>query len=581
MAESKVFIRCPSSSSPPPNCAICLGNFSNKCFSDSCMHEFCFKCLLQWSKIKPECPLCKQPFTRIIHNVKSNEEYDEHVVEITPPEEVLLIDNEENLLFLPRGQSQQSTRHHFHFRTTFTVDTNGEHAIQQMLLTHPHISVSTSGFVPPINVYHRRRVIRERESTTSFRRSIYIRHLWAIPIPDVTGRYRDVSPSFFRVYPAARTRLAPWLNRELNAILYENTQLVMRLVDIIMEQLLRNHVRSRAFHNLLFEYLDSETEHFIHEFYNFMRSPFDMIGYDRHVVYSMNPHTVTIDDGSESGNDSDVIIVGSSNPQEPVVIDLVDSDSDDPIVVPDDSPTPPASIAVRDNTPEQEARAPVLPLKLRLKNKRRSREEEREKRYRKKSKRYRSSSSSSDSSWKSSERHRRKKKPKKSKKRRSSSTDSDSSDSGKDVPKLRGSARILNRHKSSKTNQGASSNEVVTRSAADEGAGCSGLLLNIGNFEGSLAGVPIDPDRPSCSRYSCTPTPRLAFGSPASTTSWNESTDDEFNEVKVKSEVKVKTEGERSAKPSERLRNITLKKENSSNTWYTYHPDYDSSSPEY
>ncbi|XP_062127664.1 E3 ubiquitin-protein ligase Topors-like [Drosophila sulfurigaster albostrigata] len=54
-------------SSPPPNCAICLSRCRRKCFTDSCMHQFCFKCLCEWSKIKPECPLCKQPFKTIIH----------------------------------------------------------------------------------------------------------------------------------------------------------------------------------------------------------------------------------------------------------------------------------------------------------------------------------------------------------------------------------------------------------------------------------------------------------------------------------------------------------------------------------
>lgn len=39
------------SSSPPPNCSICLGRVKSKCFTDSCMHQFCFSCLLEWSKV--------------------------------------------------------------------------------------------------------------------------------------------------------------------------------------------------------------------------------------------------------------------------------------------------------------------------------------------------------------------------------------------------------------------------------------------------------------------------------------------------------------------------------------------------
>lgn len=38
-------------SSPPPSCPICLGSYKNKCFTDSCLHQFCFNCLLEWSKV--------------------------------------------------------------------------------------------------------------------------------------------------------------------------------------------------------------------------------------------------------------------------------------------------------------------------------------------------------------------------------------------------------------------------------------------------------------------------------------------------------------------------------------------------
>lgn len=70
-----------SNPSPPPNCSICLGKLVNTSFTDSCLHQFCFSCLLQWSKIRPECPLCKQCFKSIIHNVRSEEDYDQYHVQ--------------------------------------------------------------------------------------------------------------------------------------------------------------------------------------------------------------------------------------------------------------------------------------------------------------------------------------------------------------------------------------------------------------------------------------------------------------------------------------------------------------------
>jgi len=38
-------------SSPDLTCSICLGQHENKCFTNNCLHEFCFKCLLEWSKV--------------------------------------------------------------------------------------------------------------------------------------------------------------------------------------------------------------------------------------------------------------------------------------------------------------------------------------------------------------------------------------------------------------------------------------------------------------------------------------------------------------------------------------------------
>lgn len=51
IGERILYERDVSRNSPPPNCAICLGRCKNKCFTDSCLHQFCFKCLCEWSKV--------------------------------------------------------------------------------------------------------------------------------------------------------------------------------------------------------------------------------------------------------------------------------------------------------------------------------------------------------------------------------------------------------------------------------------------------------------------------------------------------------------------------------------------------
>ncbi|XP_031327466.1 E3 ubiquitin-protein ligase Topors-like isoform X1 [Photinus pyralis] len=389
-----------SAGSPPPKCAICLGTCNNKCFSDSCRHQFCFTCLLEWSKVKAECPLCKQPFKSIIYNIKSNDEYDEHVIVNDPFQGGRGFHNIENY-FLPRSPSR-----HFQFRTTFTVDQGGELAIQQMLLSHP---LTNSMYNFPDNYilprhtsrFGRLRHARRASSATSFRRSVYMTNMWVYAPPDVTGRYREATPQFFSDNPASRNRLVPWLNRELNALLRENTQQVMHLVDVIMDHLPRWHIRSRAFKRLLETYLTNKTDHFIHEFYNFMRSPFDMIGYDRHIVYSNRPTSPTysisdqeddsdvaivnvpepitvnnnpfrrptievIEINSDSSHDSDVII---GEPPAPEVI-LLDSDTNEDVRTLD----PPTSVSSDLSSSSEAYRKPVLPLKVRFKRKRQSKE---------------------------------------------------------------------------------------------------------------------------------------------------------------------------------------------------------------
>jgi hypothetical protein len=37
--------------------------------------------------------------------------------------------------------------------------------------------------------------------------------------------------------------------------------------------------------DLLLPYLGTRTEHFQHEFYNFARSPYDLVGFDRNAAY--------------------------------------------------------------------------------------------------------------------------------------------------------------------------------------------------------------------------------------------------------------------------------------------------------
>lgn len=39
------------STSPPPPCSICLDTITEHAYAMRCVHEFCYPCLLAWSKV--------------------------------------------------------------------------------------------------------------------------------------------------------------------------------------------------------------------------------------------------------------------------------------------------------------------------------------------------------------------------------------------------------------------------------------------------------------------------------------------------------------------------------------------------
>lgn len=64
----------------PHDCAICLCEIEEQSFTNNCIHCFCRTCLVEWIKVKPECPVCRQPFEKVIFNVRSREEYEELII---------------------------------------------------------------------------------------------------------------------------------------------------------------------------------------------------------------------------------------------------------------------------------------------------------------------------------------------------------------------------------------------------------------------------------------------------------------------------------------------------------------------
>eukprot|EP00736_Rhodelphis_marinus_P001051 Rmarinus@m.16398 len=70
----------------PDPCCICLARIQPYEFSllDGCFHGFCRSCIMKWSSINPKCPLCKSPFTSIIHSIRSESDFDRSFLDSQP-----------------------------------------------------------------------------------------------------------------------------------------------------------------------------------------------------------------------------------------------------------------------------------------------------------------------------------------------------------------------------------------------------------------------------------------------------------------------------------------------------------------
>ncbi|XP_066583728.1 E3 ubiquitin-protein ligase Topors-like [Prorops nasuta] len=301
--------RSDGATSPPPNCSICLGKLVNTSFTDSCLHQFCFTCLLQWSKIKTECPLCKQTFKSIIHNVRSEEDYDQYHVprDMAPSLQQPSIATTLDVSFEVDENWQDGFRHFF-YRTTMTAGNrrlrNSPQMARQQL---PNIHQQASGEGRRLRV----------AAPILYRRSIYVDGIWSNLLPDVSRHFRNSTATYYRQHPGELNRLVPWLNRELQALLTNVAPHVAYVLQVIMQLLTEYDIRSTQFREAIRPYFGMHTSHFIYELLNFARSNLDMIGYDQRVTYMRGlsneyvPRIVspTSSSNSSSTEDSDVRVL--------------------------------------------------------------------------------------------------------------------------------------------------------------------------------------------------------------------------------------------------------------------------------
>ncbi|KAF6201582.1 hypothetical protein GE061_003974 [Apolygus lucorum] len=259
--------------SPDVSCPICLAEITNKAVTDSCSHSFCFACLSEWSKVKPECPLCKLKFSVIKHTFKSEGDYKEHRVD-----EPLDVTSAAHIVIDVAVQRAMG------FMTTMGMATSGRAPVLFYVPQERVSQLRRASQIPTLPHSTSSPVIRfeTNRSSVDFRRSVYQRNLWVRPVK--RGRMRQSSPEFYRANPTHLDRLIPWLTRELS-VTTSSYYVEYACLDIV-SWIKEHHIRSYAFKRFVQIYFGANTDHFVHEFYNFARSPLDLQAYDNHSQYS-------------------------------------------------------------------------------------------------------------------------------------------------------------------------------------------------------------------------------------------------------------------------------------------------------
>uniref|UniRef100_A0A8C5PDN9 E3 ubiquitin-protein ligase Topors n=1 Tax=Leptobrachium leishanense TaxID=445787 RepID=A0A8C5PDN9_9ANUR len=284
--------------SPDSKCPICLDRFDNVSHLDRCLHRFCFCCIKEWAKNKAECPLCKQPFNSIYHSVQALDDFKEYVVSrpvngsIASPDYLTRLLTNYRAPWRSLGLSVATPDHGVLFdRVSHPFSQQrGSHIHQMLRRLASRRQASAEG--------RSMRQIQEQE-LINFRRALYVSGVRVRNVQD-GGRYRDISAEFFRRNSACLHRLVPWLKRELTVLFGSHGSLVNMVQHIIMSNVTRYDMESQAFVEDLRPFLLLRTEHFMHEFINYARSPFNIEAYDQHANYDCPAPSYEEGSGSES-----------------------------------------------------------------------------------------------------------------------------------------------------------------------------------------------------------------------------------------------------------------------------------------
>ncbi|KAI0338787.1 hypothetical protein BDW22DRAFT_1337477 [Trametopsis cervina] len=235
------------------HCSICLQPLSDRTIIPACSHEFCFECLLVWTEQSRRCPLCSgQIGEYLIHDIRSKHDFSKHY--LTPlrtsprpaPAAVRAV-------ALRRQAQRRDLRWGRNERTERERQRKAADELE--------------------------RAIEKRKWI--YRHGLYAKHVASNPYT----RYKPFpTPAQFASNPDLVSRATIFIRRELRVWDALDVEFLTTFTISLMKSI---DIRSESAVKLLAEFLDMDTgervnaEHFAHELYCYLRSPYrDVARYD-------------------------------------------------------------------------------------------------------------------------------------------------------------------------------------------------------------------------------------------------------------------------------------------------------------
>ena len=288
-------------------CAICLQKFTSvksKSYAAVCFHSFCFECLLEWTKVKYSCPLCKRNFDRIIYDLQTRLQFKEYMLkpreEINTVLEIIEYNNETQSYSAPAQPpsiaswllNKESAPVNFRMRVYqkgwYVNPYQTQHDI-----TITNIDMDLSDDLSPSNLSSVN-TVNDNLPCLSYK---------------AVSKFRNTSDAWFKSNPACAHRLSSFLSRELKALIPSKELKMIReqLAKKIINLIKKVNISSEEFVYEISDYIKPIriARHFQLELLAFARSTSpDLIDYDAKCVYYSELESMPTSNQSLESNSS-------------------------------------------------------------------------------------------------------------------------------------------------------------------------------------------------------------------------------------------------------------------------------------